>query len=248
MANPIIEIKNMSKTFSTDDRTVKALDNITTEFQQGEVCVIVGPSGSGKSTLLRTMNGLEEMDDGEIHINGTELQYNNRSLRTIRAELGMVFQQFNLFPHMTVEANLALAQKNARKWSADVIRKNSAALLEKVGIADMKQSYPGELSGGQQQRVAIARALAVQPRVMLFDEPTSSLDPELVGEVLSVMTDLARDGMTMIVVTHQLGFAREVSKRILFMDEGKIIEDSPSQQFFTSPKTERGKQFIESII
>ena len=241
----IINIRNICKTFPNG---VKALDNFTTNIRRAEVVVVIGPSGSGKSTFLRCLNGLEEIDSGEIIFDGIPFDDNKKNRLTIRREMGMVFQSFNLFPHMTVLQNVMLAQQLVRKSSADEARRVSMELLKKVGIDDKIDSYPIQLSGGQQQRVAIARALALKPKVMLFDEATSALDPEMIGEVLEVMKTLAREGMTMICVTHELGFAQEVSDWVIFMDEGRIIEGGTAEHFFTNPQERRTKQFLSQIL
>ena len=241
----IIHVKDICKTFPNG---VKALSNFTTNIRRAEVVVVIGPSGSGKSTFLRCLNGLEEIDSGDIIFDGIPLDHNKHNRLKIRREMGMVFQSFNLFPHMTVLENVMLAQKLVRKSSTSVAKDVSMELLEKVGIQDKIDSYPGHLSGGQQQRVAIARALALKPKVMLFDEATSALDPEMIGEVLEVMKTLAREGMTMICVTHELGFAQEVSDWVIFMDEGKIIEGGTAEHFFSNPKEDRTKLFLSQIL
>ena len=241
----IINVNNISKTFPNG---VKALDNFTTNIRRAEVVVVIGPSGSGKSTFLRCLNGLEDIDSGEIIFDGIPLDDNKKNRLKIRREMGMVFQLFNLFPHMTVLQNVMLAQQLVRKSSAKQARSVSMELLEKVGIDDKIDQYPNQLSGGQQQRVAIARALAMKPKVMLFDEATSALDPEMIGEVLDVMKTLAREGMTMICVTHELGFAQEVSDWVIFMDEGKIVEGGTADHFFNNPQEERTKLFLSQIL
>ena len=210
--------------------------------------VVIGPSGSGKSTFLRCLNGLEEIDSGSIVIDGISLDDNKKNRLEIRKEVGMVFQQFNLFPHMTVLDNVNLAQRRVRKKSREEANAMSMDLLKKVGITEKADNYPNQLSGGQQQRVAIARALAMMPKVMLFDEATSALDPEMIGEVLDVMKDLAREGMTMICVTHEMGFAREVSDRVIFMEDGKIVEVGTAEHFFTAPTEERTRLFLSQIL
>lgn len=241
----IIKVNNISKTF---ENGVKALRDVSLDIKQGEVVVVIGPSGSGKSTLLRCLNGLEETDKGSIIIDDIPLDHKRRNLLEIRKEVGMVFQSFNLFPHMTVSENINLAQTLVRKKAKDASQKTTDELLEKVGITDKKDSYPSQLSGGQQQRVAIARALAMRPKVMLFDEATSALDPEMIGEVLEVMKNLADDGMTMVCVTHEMGFAKEAGDRIIFMDEGKIVEEGDVLNFFDNPQTDRAKQFLSQIL
>ena len=226
----------------------QALRGITTTVAEGEVVVVFGPSGSGKSTFIRTLNRLEEHDEGRIVIDGVELNDNLRNLEKVRSEVGMVFQQFNLFPHLTVRRNITLALTNVRhlrKGEADALAEQ---LLDRVGIPEQIQKYPAQLSGGQQQRVAIARALAMQPKIMLFDEPTSALDPEMIKEVLDVMTQLAHEGMTMIVITHEMGFAREVADRFLFFDEGVIVEEGTPEHFFENPQEERTKLFLSQIL
>jgi polar amino acid transport system ATP-binding protein len=242
---PIIEVTMINKRFSNG---VEALVDFSIKIFRTEVVVIIGPSGSGKSTLLRCLNGLEEIDSGLIVVDGIVLNRSKKNRLEIRKEVGMVFQSFNLFPHMTVLENINLAQRKVRKIKAPEATKNTMSLLKKVGIADRADSYPHHLSGGQQQRVAIARALAMRPKVMLFDEATSALDPEMIGEVLDVMKNLAKEGMTMVVVTHEMGFAREVGDRIVFMEDGKIIEQGDVNTFFKSPKKERTKQFLSQIL
>ncbi|NNK94683.1 MAG: amino acid ABC transporter ATP-binding protein [Desulfobacterales bacterium] len=241
----MINVKNIFKTFPNG---VKALCDFSTNIRRAEVVVVIGPSGSGKSTFLRCLNGLEEIDSGEIIFDGIPLDDNKKNRLKIRREMGMVFQLFNLFPHLTVLQNVMLAQQLVRKSSARVAKSVSMELLEKVGIDDKVDSYPSQLSGGQQQRVAIARALAMKPKVMLFDEATSALDPEMIGEVLDVMKTLAKEGMTMICVTHELGFAQEVSDWVIFMDEGKIIEGGTAEHFFNNPQEERTKLFLSQIL
>lgn len=242
---PIIHVRNVSKQFPGG---IVALDNFTTTVCRQEVLVVVGPSGSGKSTFLRCLNGLEEPDRGEIIIDGYPLDDRKENRLMIRKEVGMVFQSFNLFPHMSVRANINLAQVYVRKKGRQEADKTTEELLSKVGISEKIDAYPAQLSGGQQQRVAIARAMAMKPKVMMFDEATSALDPEMVGEVLDVMKDLAEEGMTMIVVSHEMGFAREAGDRIIFMDEGKIIEETDADLFFENPKEERTKEFLSKIL
>jgi ABC-type polar amino acid transport system ATPase subunit len=241
----IIEVEGISKTFPGG---VVALDGFSLFVRQGEVVVIIGPSGSGKSTLLRCLNGLEEIDSGSIVIDGIPLDHHHRNRLAIRREVGMVFQSFNLFPHMTVRENIDLAQIRVRKKTPAEAAETTMALLAKVGIADKADRRPQELSGGQQQRVAIARALAMSPRVMLFDEATSALDPEMIGEVLEVMRTLAAEGMTMIVVTHEMGFAREVGDRIVFMENGRIVEEGTAENFFGAPQQPRTRAFLSQIL
>jgi len=226
----------------------KALDQVSLTIHEGEKIVIIGPSGSGKSTLLRSINRLEEIDGGSMVVNGMDLYNPKTDLTRVREEVGMVFQSFNLFPHKTVLENITLAQIVVRKRSREESREKALGLLAKVGLSDKANAYPGKLSGGQQQRVAIARSLAMDPKIMLFDEPTSSLDPEMIGEVLDVMKDLAREGMTMAVVTHEMGFAREVADKVVFMDNGAVVEEEIPEQFFTSPKHPRAKQFLSQIL
>ena len=224
------------------------LDDIDLEIGRGEAVVVAGPSGSGKSTMLRCINGLEPIDEGTIRFDGREVHADGREIYAIRAAIGMVFQQFNLFPHMTVTQNITLGPLEAGGVSKADARRRALELLERVGIPDKADAYPADLSGGQQQRVAIARALAVDPKLMLFDEPTSALDPEMIREVLDVMRDLAREGMTMIVVTHEMGFAREVCDRIVFIDEGRIVEQGTPEEFFNRTRSERAKEFVDKII
>jgi polar amino acid transport system ATP-binding protein len=240
---PIIQIDNIHKHFGK----VHALRGVSLQVQRGEVVVIVGPSGSGKSTLLRCINRLEEYNSGKIIVDGIPLD-NAQNINLVRQEIGMVFQSFNLFSHLTVLDNLLLAQKIVRKRSATESHKIALELLKKVGIPEKIHAYPLQISGGQQQRVAIARALAMNPRIMLFDEPTSALDPEMIKEVLDVMMDLAKEGMTMVVVSHEMGFARAAAHRIIFMDEGQIIEEAPPGQLFTHPKQERTKRFLSKVL
>jgi len=241
----VIQIEGITKTFPDG---VRALSNVTLEVMKGEVVVVIGPSGSGKSTLLRCLNGLEEPDSGRIKIDGIPLDNNRKNRLRIRTEVGMVFQLFNLFPHMTVRDNINLAQKYVRKRSLGEAERVTNDLLEKVGISDKAENYPSQLSGGQQQRVAIARSLAINPQVMLFDEATSALDPEMIGEVLDVMRSLAEEGMTMVVVTHEIGFAREVGDRIVFMDMGAVVEEGSPDQFFNQPRESRTRAFLDKIL
>jgi len=241
----IIVVEHINKTFAND---VKAVVDFSTKIKRGEVVVVIGPSGSGKSTFLRCLNGLEEIDSGAIVIDGISLDDSNKNRLEIRKEVGMVFQQFNLFPHMTVLDNVNLAQRRVRKKSKEAAHAMSMDLLKKVGITEKADNFPNQLSGGQQQRVAIARALAMMPKVMLFDEATSALDPEMIGEVLDVMKDLAREGMTMICVTHEMGFAREVSDRVIFMEDGRIVEVGTAEHFFTAPTEKRTKLFLSQIL
>jgi ABC-type polar amino acid transport system ATPase subunit len=241
---PAIRISHVCKSFGD----LKVLDDVCLDVQHGEVLVICGPSGSGKSTLLRCINCLETVDAGHIDIDGVPEDRSRRTLRLIGTKVGMVFQSFNLFPHMTIRQNLVLAPTRVRAMARDEADRLAQQLLDRVGIGDKIDAYPDMLSGGQQQRVAIARALCMRPDVMLFDEPTSALDPEMITEVLDVMRDLARDGMTMIVVTHEMGFAREVADRVIFMDAGRIVEEGDPESFFRNPKEERSKMFIGKIL
>ncbi|HEY3368503.1 MAG TPA: amino acid ABC transporter ATP-binding protein [Symbiobacteriaceae bacterium] len=240
----MIKINGLHKRFGK----LEVLQGIDLHVKPGEVVVVIGPSGSGKSTLLRCINRLEEPTEGEIVIAGEPVPAGGKGLDEVRAELGMVFQRFNLFPHKTALENVTLGPAKVRKMTPPQADALGRALLEKVGLADKADAYPAHLSGGQQQRVAIARALAMQPKAMLFDEPTSALDPELVGEVLEVMKQLAREGMTMMVVTHEMGFAREVAHRIIFMDQGKVMEEGPPEQFFAAPKEERTRTFLRKVL
>jgi polar amino acid transport system ATP-binding protein len=244
----VIKIENISKTFVVGTHIVKAVDNVSYEVNKGEVVVVCGPSGSGKSTLLRCINQLETIDSGKVSIDGVDIKGKGVNINKIRAEVGMVFQSFNLFPHKSVRENISLAQMKVRKRNKEEANKKTDQLLEKVGISEKSEVYPSQLSGGQQQRVAIARALAMDPKIMLFDEPTSALDPEMVGEVLDVMRTLAKEGMTMVVVSHEMGFAREVADQVVMMDEGKVIEVGSPEHFFTSPTEERTKLFLSQIL
>ena len=241
---PMIEFRNVNKWFGD----FHVLKNINETVEKGEVLVICGPSGSGKSTLVRCVNRLEDVDNGEIVINGKDITDKSQDLNALRAEIGIVFQQFNLYPHLTVLKNITLAPMKVKKVSQDEAEKTALRLLDRVGIGNQAHKYPVELSGGQQQRVAIARALAMQPQIMLFDEPTSALDPEMINEVLNVMKNLARDGMTMLCVTHEMGFAREVADRVIFMDHGEILERGTPEHFFTNPEHERTKAFLREIL
>ena len=243
----MIEVRNINKTFHIPHE-VKALVDVSTKISAGEVVVVCGPSGSGKSTFLRCLNRLEKADNGHILIDGIDVLDPKTNINKLRAEVGMVFQSFNLFPHKSVFENITLAQKVVRKRSKGAADEKTNMLLKKVGIQDKSSAFPDNLSGGQQQRVAIARALAMDPKVMLFDEPTSALDPEMIGEVLDVMKTLAKEGMTMVVVTHEMGFAREVADRVIFMDEGAIVEVGPPEHFFTNPTHDRTKLFLSQIL
>ncbi len=244
MNKKIIELKNVNKWFDK----FQALKDVNLEVNQQEKIVICGPSGSGKSTLIRCINRLEEHQDGQIVVDGKEISENTKDIEKIRAEVGMVFQQFNLFPHLSILDNCTLApiwvKKMPKKQAEEVAMKN----LERVQIADQAKKFPGQLSGGQQQRCALARALCMEPKIMLFDEPTSALDPEMIKEVLDAMVDLAKAGMTMIVVTHEMGFAKEVADNMIFMDEGKIVEKAKTKDFFNNPKSERTKLFLSQIL
>ena len=245
MSNNItIETTDVTKSFGT----FQALKGISANVYEGEVVVILGPSGSGKSTYIRTLNGLEKHDSGLIKVNGTELNNNVKNIESIRSQIGMVFQQFNLFPHLSVLRNITLAPQKVKKLPKSEAEDLAISLLERVGIPEQASKFPTQLSGGQQQRVAIARALAMQPKIMLFDEPTSALDPEMIKEVLDVMTELAQSGMTMICVTHEMGFAKEVADRFLFFDEGLIVESGTPQLFFENPEEERTKLFLSQIL
>jgi glutamate/aspartate transport system ATP-binding protein len=242
----MIEIKNVSKWYGD----FQVLTDCTATIQKGEVVVVCGPSGSGKSTLIKTVNALEPIQKGDIVVNGTSLTDPKTNLNQLRSHIGMVFQNFELFPHMSIEQNLALAQMKVLKRGKEEAYAKGKKLLERVGLSAHAHKFPGQLSGGQQQRVAIARALAMDPIAMLFDEPTSALDPEMVNEVLDVMVELANEGMTMMCVTHEMGFARKVANRIIFMDHGKIVEDCSKEEFFGHPenRTERAKQFLSKIL
>ena len=240
----IIQIEDLNKWYGD----FHVLKDISMSVNKGEVVVVIGPSGSGKSTLIRCVNRLEEHQEGAITVDGTRLTDDVKKIDQIRRETGMVFQQFNLFPHLTVMENIILAPVRVRKMRKSEAEERAMYYLEKVKIPEQAQKYPGQLSGGQQQRVAIARALTMEPKVMLFDEPTSALDPEVVGEVLEVMVNLAKEGMTMIVVTHEMGFAREVGNRVVFMDAGQIVEVGPPEHFFTNPQEERTQSFLSKIL
>lgn len=240
----MVSFKNVHKHF----KDLHVINDVSLDIKQGEVVVVCGPSGSGKSTLIRTVNQLEGIQSGEIWVDGVNVADPKTDLNKIRTEVGFVFQHFNLYPHLTVLENITLAPVKVKGLSQDAADKIALALLEKVGLLHKKDAHPGQLSGGQQQRVAIARGLAMEPRVMLFDEPTSALDPEMVGEVLKVMKDLAQSGMTMMCVTHEMGFAREVADRIIFVDGGKILEDRDPESFFNNPQTERAKQFLSQLM
>ncbi|MBW2065136.1 MAG: amino acid ABC transporter ATP-binding protein [Deltaproteobacteria bacterium] len=240
----MIEIKNVSKWFGD----FQVLTDINETIERGQTVVICGPSGSGKSTLLRCINGLEPYQKGEIVVDGISLSDSKTNLYKLRENIGMVFQRFELYPHMTALQNITLAPMKVRKWSKEKAEAKAMELLDRVGIPEKANAYPANLSGGQQQRVAIARSLAMEPKYMMFDEPTSALDPEMIQEVLDVMIDLAKEGMTMIVVTHEMGFAREVADEIIFMDFGKIVERGTYEEFFNNPKSERTKEFLRQIL
>ena len=243
-AKPIVECRNVQKAFGD----FVALKSINVAFLPEEVTCIIGPSGSGKSTLLRTINALEPLSSGEIQVHGHTLPGTKAEVESIRRDVGMVFQSFNLFPHMTVKENIMLAPMTAKNLSRTDAEQRAIRLLGRVGIQDQAQKYPSQLSGGQQQRVAIARALAMEPTLMLFDEPTSALDPEMVSEVLEVMKELAESGMTMIVVTHEMGFARSVADRVIFMDHGSIVVDQPPEEFFKAPSDPRQEAFLSKVL
>ena len=244
MAEPAIQFKDTNKWFGK----LQVLKNVTLAVSRGEVVVVCGPSGSGKSTLIRCVNGLEKIQQGELIVLGEAITRDGVNLPRLRTRVGMVFQSFNLFPHMTALQNIMLAPMKVRGASRTEAERAARALLARVGIPDKAGNYPANLSGGQQQRVAIARALAMQPEIMLFDEPTSALDPEMINEVLEVMTDLAKDGMTMMCVTHEMGFARRVAHRVVFMDEGQVVEENAPEQFFAAPKSDRSRQFLSKIL
>ncbi|WP_186578571.1 amino acid ABC transporter ATP-binding protein [Aquibacillus kalidii] len=240
----MISVKNLKKSFGA----LEVLKDISIEIEPKEVVVVIGPSGSGKSTFLRCLNQIETITDGHVYIEGVDITDKKVDINKVREEVGMVFQQFNLFPHKTVLENITLPMSVVRKWNKQEAKTKAIALLEKVGLADKADVYPDSLSGGQKQRVAIARALGMGPKVMLFDEPTSALDPEMVGEVLEVMKQLAKEGMTMVVVTHEMGFAREVGDRVVFMDEGYIIEENEPEAIFGNPQHERTQSFLSKIL
>ncbi len=248
-ADTIIKVKNLQKVFGKDEKMqTKALDNVNIEINRGDVVVVVGPSGSGKSTFLRCLNLLEMPTGGTITFEGTDITDPKNNINKQRMKMGMVFQQFNLFPHMTILRNLTIGPTKLLRQSKAEAEKTAIELLERVGLADRAQSYPNQLSGGQKQRIAIVRALCMKPDVMLFDEPTSALDPEMVGEVLDVMKDLARQNMTMVCVTHEMGFAREVGNRVIFMESGRILEENTPEEFFENPKNPRLKEFLDKIL
>ena len=242
----IIQVRNLEKVFTGGK--IKALNGVSTDIKRGEVVVVIGPSGSGKSTFLRCLNLLEVPTGGRILFKGVDITDKKVNINLHRQKMGMVFQHFNLFPHMTILQNMTLAPINLLKKSKEEAEAKALALLERVGLADRANAYPSQLSGGQKQRIAIVRALCMEPEVMLFDEPTSALDPEMVGEVLEVMKDLAREGMTMVVVTHEMGFAREVGSRVLFMDGGKLLEENTPNEFFDNPQNPRTKLFLSKVL
>lgn len=240
----MIEFKNVHKWF----KDLHVINGVNLKVEQGEVVVVCGPSGSGKSTLIRTVNQLETIQQGEIWVDGMNVADTHADLNKIRTEVGFVFQHFNLYPHLTVLQNIILSPMKVKKQSRAQAEEKAMQLLNRVGLAHKRDAYPQQLSGGQQQRVAIARGLAMEPRVMLFDEPTSALDPEMIGEVLKVMKDLALSGMTMMCVTHEMGFAREVADRVVFVDQGQIVEEAPPEEFFSQPKHERAQQFLKQLL
>ncbi|MBM7707306.1 ABC-type polar amino acid transport system ATPase subunit [Chryseomicrobium aureum] len=240
----MIRVENLKKSFGD----IEVLKDVSTVIEPSEVVCVIGPSGSGKSTFLRCLNRLEEITDGHVFVNGQDITDNKNNINKIRQDVGMVFQQFNLFPHMTVLQNITLAPVKLKKLSPADAEKKAFALLDKVGLREKAKAYPGELSGGQKQRVAIARALAMDPKIMLFDEPTSALDPEMVGDVLDVMKDLAKEGMTMVVVTHEMGFAAEVGDRVIFIDGGYIVEENVPKELFGNPQHERTKSFLSKVL
>lgn len=242
--NAAVKVENLHKDFGK----LKVLQGISTKIKQGEVVAIIGPSGSGKSTFLRCMNLLEMPTAGKIYIQGADITAPKTDIMKVRQNIGMVFQHFHLFPHMTVLKNVMYAPVKVKKVTKETAQREGMALLEKVGLAQKANAYPAQLSGGQKQRVAIARSLAMKPDIMLFDEPTSALDPEMVNEVLEVMKNLTQTGITMAIVTHEMGFAREVAHRILFLDQGQLAEDSPPREFFSNPKCDRAKQFLEKML
>lgn len=239
-----VRVRNLCKSFGS----LEVLKNINLTVEEGEVVVLIGPSGSGKSTLLRCLNRLEESTSGEITVDGNRISDKTINISKVRENIGMVFQQFNLFPHLTVKKNIMMAPVDRKKMSRAEAESRALELLERVGLSDKADSYPHQLSGGQQQRIAIARALAMNPDIMLFDEPTSALDPEMVGEVLAIMKKLAEDGMTMVVVTHEMGFARDVADRVIFMSDGNIIEEGTPEEIFTNPKESRTRDFLNRVL
>ena len=242
----LISVKDLKKYYNGDE--IHALDGVSNDIRKGEVVVIIGPSGSGKSTFLRSLNLLERPTGGTITFDGVDITSPDNDINKLRQNMGMVFQHFNLFPHLTILRNMTIAPTKLNKLSKEEAETKALALLDRVGLKDRANSYPSQLSGGQKQRIAIVRALAMDPEVMLFDEPTSALDPEMVGEVLEVMKQLAKEGMTMVCVTHEMGFAREVGTRVIFMDEGRIIEENTPEQIFTNPQNERLKTFLQKVL
>jgi glutamate transport system ATP-binding protein len=244
MPEPLIELTSVNKWFGS----LHVLRNVNLAVDRGEVVVVIGPSGSGKSTLCRAINRLETINSGSIRFDGRPLPEEGRALAKLRSEVGMVFQSFNLFAHLSILDNVTLGPLKVRREPKQVVRERAMALLDRVGIANQAAKHPAQLSGGQQQRAAIARALAMQPKAMLFDEPTSALDPEMVGEVLEVMTSLAADGMTMIVVTHEMGFARHAARRVVFMADGELVEEAPPAEFFGNPRSERARDFLSKVL
>jgi glutamate transport system ATP-binding protein len=242
--DPLVVMEHVDKHFGD----LHVLKDINLTVQRGEVVVVIGPSGSGKSTLCRTINALEPIDSGTIAIDGNPMPAEGRPLARLRSDVGMVFQSFNLFAHRTVRDNVMLGPTKVRKWSKADAGERAQALLERVGVADQSHKFPAQLSGGQQQRVAIARALAMEPKLMLFDEPTSALDPEMINEVLDVMVALAKEGMTMMVITHEMGFARAAADRVIFMSDGEIVEEATPQEFFTNPRSNRAQDFLSKIL
>ena len=244
--NVIISVKDLKKYYN--DGEVKALDGVTTDIRKGEVVVVIGPSGSGKSTFLRSLNLLERPTGGTITFDGSDIMSPSTNINQLRQKMGMVFQHFNLFPHLTILRNMTIAPMKLHGLSKEEAEKKAIALLDRVGLADRANAYPSQLSGGQKQRIAIVRALAMDPEVMLFDEPTSALDPEMVGEVLDVMKNLAKAGMTMVCVTHEMGFAREVGTRVIFMDCGRIIEENTPDEIFTNPQNDRLRSFLQKVL
>lgn len=246
MGDVLISVKDLKKYYNGDE--IRALDGVSNDIRKGEVVVIIGPSGSGKSTFLRSLNLLERPTGGTITFDGVDITSADNDINKLRQKMGMVFQHFNLFPHLTILRNMTIAPMKLNKLSKEEAETKALELLDRVGLKDRANSFPSQLSGGQKQRIAIVRALAMDPEVMLFDEPTSALDPEMVGEVLEVMKQLAKDGMTMVCVTHEMGFAREVGTRVIFMDEGKIIEENTPEQIFTNPRNERLKTFLQKVL
>ena len=246
MGEVLISVKDLKKYYNGDE--IRALDGVSNDIRKGEVVVIIGPSGSGKSTFLRSLNLLERPTGGTITFDGVDITSADNDINKLRQKMGMVFQHFNLFPHLTILRNMTIAPMKLNKLSKEEAETKALELLDRVGLKDRANSFPSQRSGGQKQRIAIVRALAMDPEVMLFDEPTSALDPEMVGEVLEVMKQLAKDGMTMVCVTHEMGFAREVGTRVIFMDEGKIIEENTPEQIFTNPRNERLKTFLQKVL